>query len=244
MWYNSMRALELGAERAKNVEENTLHTCSATPAEKASRRPSAGRMRHRMKNQPAQGGLCDRFYDISQRYILCTNAVLVESLWRREKKKKKKKPQPKILQWAPLRDTGSTHSTIKDSLAAASLEITQPCEQKRTQKILPLDCRTFIPEPSLYRSRSLLTLFLTMASPPVVNFITGNANKLREVKHILEPAITVNSQEIDLPELQGTLEEVTLEKCRVAAQKTGGPVLVEDTCLCFNALGDLPGPYM
>ena len=23
-----------------------------------------------------------------------------------------------------------------------------------------------------------------------------------------------------------------------------GPVLVEDTCLCFNALGGLPGPYM
>lgn len=23
-----------------------------------------------------------------------------------------------------------------------------------------------------------------------------------------------------------------------------GPVLVEDTCLCFNALKDLPGPYM
>lgn len=83
-----------------------------------------------------------------------------------------------------------------------------------------------------------------MSVPPVVNFITGNANKLREVKHILEPAITVNSQSVDLPELQGTVEEVTLEKCRVAAQLVGGPVLVEDTCLCFNALGGLPGPYM
>ncbi|ORY72030.1 putative ham1 family protein [Pseudomassariella vexata] len=81
-------------------------------------------------------------------------------------------------------------------------------------------------------------------TPPVVNFITGNANKLTEVKAILEPAITVNSQSLDLPELQGTLEEVTLEKCRVAAQKVGGPVLVEDTCLCFNALNGLPGPYI
>ena len=26
--------------------------------------------------------------------------------------------------------------------------------------------------------------------------------------------------------------------------KIGGPVLVEDTCLCFNALKELPGPYM
>ena len=23
-----------------------------------------------------------------------------------------------------------------------------------------------------------------------------------------------------------------------------GPVIVEDTCLCFKALGGLPGPYM
>ncbi|XP_063489562.1 inosine triphosphate pyrophosphatase isoform X6 [Symphalangus syndactylus] len=27
-------------------------------------------------------------------------------------------------------------------------------------------------------------------------------------------------------------------------RKVQGPVLVEDTCLCFNALGGLPGPYI
>lgn len=77
-----------------------------------------------------------------------------------------------------------------------------------------------------------------------VNFITGNANKLREVKAILEPAIQVDSQALDLIEVQGTVEEVTLDKCRRAADLVGGPVLVEDTCLCFNALNDLPGPYI
>jgi inosine triphosphate pyrophosphatase len=51
----------------------------------------------------------------------------------------------------------------------------------------------------------------------VVNFITGNANKLKEVKAILEPAIRVESQTLDLIEIQGTLEEVTLDKCRRAA---------------------------
>ncbi|KAJ1329426.1 XTP/dITP diphosphohydrolase [Microdochium nivale] len=82
-------------------------------------------------------------------------------------------------------------------------------------------------------------------SRSVVNFITGNANKLAEVRAILEPAgITVNNQSLDLPEIQGSVEEVTLEKCRVAADLVGGPVLVEDTCLCFNALGGLPGPYI
>jgi inosine triphosphate pyrophosphatase len=51
----------------------------------------------------------------------------------------------------------------------------------------------------------------------IVNFITGNANKLIEVKAILEPAIQVENQELDLIEIQGTLEEVTLDKCRRAA---------------------------
>ncbi|KAL2119153.1 hypothetical protein VTJ04DRAFT_6113 [Mycothermus thermophilus] len=83
-----------------------------------------------------------------------------------------------------------------------------------------------------------------MATRPVVNFITGNANKLGEVKAILEPAIEVQSQKLDLPEIQGTLEEVTIDKCRRAAELVGGPVLVEDTCLCFSALNGLPGPYI
>ena len=50
-----------------------------------------------------------------------------------------------------------------------------------------------------------------------VNFITGNAGKLREVKAILEPAIQVDNQTLDLLEIQGTVEEVTLDKCRRAA---------------------------
>lgn len=54
--------------------------------------------------------------------------------------------------------------------------------------------------------------------PDHVNFITGNANKLREVKLILEPAIEVRSQAIDVEEVQGTIEEVTKSKCRKAAE--------------------------
>lgn len=52
-----------------------------------------------------------------------------------------------------------------------------------------------------------------------VNFITGNKNKLGEVKAILEPTITVQNQPLDLIEVQGTLEEVTLAKCRSAAEQ-------------------------
>ncbi|KAI0408151.1 inosine triphosphate pyrophosphatase-like protein [Xylaria palmicola] len=90
------------------------------------------------------------------------------------------------------------------------------------------------------------TTSTTATQPPrEVNFITGNANKLSEVRAILEPTGTaVRSQALDLPEIQGSLEDVTREKCRVAADLVGGPVLVEDTCLCFNALNGLPGPYI
>lgn len=56
-----------------------------------------------------------------------------------------------------------------------------------------------------------------------VNFITGNAGKLREVKAILEPAIQVDSQALDLLEIQGTVEEVTKDKCRRAADLVPHP---------------------
>lgn len=85
---------------------------------------------------------------------------------------------------------------------------------------------------------------MATAKPTSVNFITGNKNKLGEVKAILEPTIEVRSQELDLIEVQGTLEEVTIAKCKSAAEQIGGPVLVEDTCLCFDALKGLPGPYI
>ncbi|KAJ6694958.1 INOSINE TRIPHOSPHATE PYROPHOSPHATASE/HAM1 PROTEIN [Salix koriyanagi] len=47
-----------------------------------------------------------------------------------------------------------------------------------------------------------------------------------------------------IPELQGEPEEISKEKARLAAVEVKGPVLVEDTCLCFNALKGLPGPYI
>lgn len=101
-----------------------------------------------------------------------------------------------------------------------------------------------------------------------LNFITSNPNKLAEVKAILGDTVLLNSKSLELPEIQGTIENIALEKCRRAADnvgnpsqsaryncerksheakfiaKVGGPVLIEDTALCFNALKGLPGPYM
>jgi inosine triphosphate pyrophosphatase len=63
---------------------------------------------------------------------------------------------------------------------------------------------------------------------PVLNFISGNTNKLLEVRAILEPSIEVCSQNLDIEEAQGSVEEVTLAKCRKAADLVG---ILEDSHL-------------
>lgn len=48
----------------------------------------------------------------------------------------------------------------------------------------------------------------------------------------------------DLPEYQGDADTVSILKCKSAYGIIKGPVIVEDTCLGFNALNGLPGPYV
>ena len=81
---------------------------------------------------------------------------------------------------------------------------------------------------------------------PTITFITGNKNKLEEVRQIFGSNLPYNIQplNLDLPELQGESEYIVTEKCRLASLKVEGPVLVEDTSLCFNALMGMPGPYI
>uniref|UniRef100_A0A7S2U835 Inosine triphosphate pyrophosphatase n=1 Tax=Attheya septentrionalis TaxID=420275 RepID=A0A7S2U835_9STRA len=85
----------------------------------------------------------------------------------------------------------------------------------------------------------------------VITFVTGNKKKLEEVKRILggdgseELPFDITNEKIDLPELQGhDPVEIAIEKCKVAAAQVQGPVMIEDTSLCFNALNGLPGPYI
>ncbi|KAF4456711.1 Ham1 family protein [Fusarium austroafricanum] len=78
-----------------------------------------------------------------------------------------------------------------------------------------------------------------------INLITGNANKINDIKAILVPTgFTVRNQALDLPEIQGSIEEITIAKCRKGAEMVGGPVVVDDTALCFNAMDGMPGPYI
>ena len=56
--------------------------------------------------------------------------------------------------------------------------------------------------------------------PKLLNFITGNANKLREVREILAdvPGLELQSRDVAGKEIQGTIEEVAKDKCSRAAR--------------------------
>ncbi|EGF78175.1 hypothetical protein BATDEDRAFT_13412 [Batrachochytrium dendrobatidis JAM81] len=78
-----------------------------------------------------------------------------------------------------------------------------------------------------------------------VVFVTGNANKLREVQDIVGNALPMlTCHQLDLPELQGTTQTVSIHKAKTAAAILKTPVLIEDTSLGFVALNGLPGPYI
>jgi inosine triphosphate pyrophosphatase len=56
-------------------------------------------------------------------------------------------------------------------------------------------------------------------APKELNFITGNKNKLVEVQAILsETPVKLQSQAVDLVEIQGTIEEISTDKARRAAE--------------------------
>lgn len=57
-------------------------------------------------------------------------------------------------------------------------------------------------------------------------------------------ALQLVPKELDLPEYQGEPDDIAILKCRAAVELVDGPVMVEDTCLNFNALGGLPGAYI
>ncbi|TIB01807.1 hypothetical protein E3P89_00775 [Wallemia ichthyophaga] len=78
-----------------------------------------------------------------------------------------------------------------------------------------------------------------------ISFITSNKNKLLEVSQILCNSVPLINKDLDLPEYQGaSVEEIATQKCITARNHVQGPVLIEDTALCFDGLNNLPGPYI
>lgn len=79
-----------------------------------------------------------------------------------------------------------------------------------------------------------------------IYFVTRNVQKLSEVKDILGEMDTfeIIHYDLELPEYQGSLEQIAFNKCKEAMQIVKSPIIVEDTSLTFNSLGGLQGPYI
>ena len=74
-------------------------------------------------------------------------------------------------------------------------------------------------------------------------FITGNQNKINYLSKTL--GFTLGYQKIELDEIQSSNPKIVIEhKVRQAYELIQKPVLVEDTSLSFNALDNLPGPFV
>lgn len=74
-------------------------------------------------------------------------------------------------------------------------------------------------------------------------YISGNQNKINYLERSV--GMRLEHQKIDLEEIQSADPKVVIEhKVRQAYELLHTPVLVEDTSLFFNALGDLPGPLV
>jgi inosine triphosphate pyrophosphatase len=74
-------------------------------------------------------------------------------------------------------------------------------------------------------------------------FITGNNDKFREFSEIIT-SVKLERKDIDLPELQGTPEQIAKEKAKLACTMLNKPCFVDDTSLSFDEWGILPGPYI
>ncbi|MDR3125545.1 MAG: non-canonical purine NTP pyrophosphatase, partial [Candidatus Nomurabacteria bacterium] len=76
-----------------------------------------------------------------------------------------------------------------------------------------------------------------------LTLITGNLNKVVEFERLL--GFEFGHQEIDLPEIQTTdVREVVRHKARLAYEKLGRPVLVDDSGFTIEAWGELPGAFI
>lgn len=60
-------------------------------------------------------------------------------------------------------------------------------------------------------------------APRAAEFITGNANKLVEARAILGGVVDLRSRPLDLVETQGTIDEISADKCRRAAAVVSQP---------------------
>ncbi len=74
-------------------------------------------------------------------------------------------------------------------------------------------------------------------------FVTGNPNKADYLGRLM--GVELDHEALVIDEIQSTdMRAITEEKARQAYAHVHRPVVVEDVGLYFEALGDLPGPFI
>jgi non-canonical purine NTP pyrophosphatase (RdgB/HAM1 family) len=77
-----------------------------------------------------------------------------------------------------------------------------------------------------------------------LTLVTGNPNKLRELRQIAPVELNLTCRNIDLPEIQSLdLFEIVEDKVKRAYEHIKGPVIVEDVSAGLDDLEGLPGPF-
>lgn len=75
-----------------------------------------------------------------------------------------------------------------------------------------------------------------------IYFITGNQKKFTEAREIIPRLVQLD---IDLPEIQEIdPHKIIASKLQEARKQYDGLIIVEDTSLCLDCLGGLPGPLI
>ena len=77
-----------------------------------------------------------------------------------------------------------------------------------------------------------------------ISFVTGNPGKFKEAQAVLADYCDLVQFDIDLIEIQGTIQEIILDKAKRAYRHLNKPLIVEDVSVHFEALGGFPGPYI
>lgn len=74
-------------------------------------------------------------------------------------------------------------------------------------------------------------------------FVTGNKNKFKAAKKVLEPFVELEQVPLDLEEIQGDAKKVALRKARDAYKILKKSLIINDSSLVIEALKGFPGPY-
>ncbi len=99
-----------------------------------------------------------------------------------------------------------------------------------------------------YMNSSKISHYLDETQENRIVFVTGNKDKFKEVEDFisqLNPSITLEQADIDLPEYQGLdIAKIALAKAECAWSLLKRPVLIDDGGIYLERFNNFPGPLV